>query len=176
MAQYSRTYLFQLYILRKRATHSLPYPGARFYICSLSLYIIVYKGQLTSDQLWVYFEDLKVKLLLILVMKFLMYLFIPHALVLLKDFLLPLKYLEQSTYFFSLQTIWPIWPWFILDSPPIRSPAGSVLIHWGKISASAFRWVPNSAKNLTSPLTSCLGLEVVFILAVEWNWASPVSK
>lgn len=50
----------QVFVLRKRATHQIPRPGTRFYICSLSLYIVVYKGQLTSDQLWIYFKDLKV--------------------------------------------------------------------------------------------------------------------
>lgn len=51
---------FQVWILRKRATHTIPKPGLRFYICSLSMATIVYKGQLTSDQLWTYFTDLKV--------------------------------------------------------------------------------------------------------------------
>ncbi|KAL3282591.1 hypothetical protein HHI36_005767 [Cryptolaemus montrouzieri] len=46
------------FILRKRASHRIPSPGKRFYICSLSRKIIVYKGQLTSDQLWAYFNDL----------------------------------------------------------------------------------------------------------------------
>uniref|UniRef100_A0A1S6KZN6 Glutamate synthase [NADH] n=2 Tax=Nilaparvata lugens TaxID=108931 RepID=A0A1S6KZN6_NILLU len=49
----------QVFILRKRATHTIPKPGVRFYICSLSHTIVVYKGQLTSDQLWTYFTDLK---------------------------------------------------------------------------------------------------------------------
>lgn len=49
----------QVFVLRKRATHQIPRPGTRFYICSLSLYTVVYKGQLTSDQLWTYFKDLK---------------------------------------------------------------------------------------------------------------------
>ncbi|XP_075232703.1 uncharacterized protein LOC142331019 isoform X2 [Lycorma delicatula] len=49
----------QVWILRKRATHTIPKPGVRFYICSLSLTTVVYKGQLTSDQLWTYFTDLK---------------------------------------------------------------------------------------------------------------------
>ncbi|XP_022899925.2 uncharacterized protein [Onthophagus taurus] len=48
----------QFFVLRKRATHLIPSPGKRFYICSLSRRIIVYKGQLTSDQLWLYFPDL----------------------------------------------------------------------------------------------------------------------
>ncbi|PSN33244.1 hypothetical protein C0J52_22643 [Blattella germanica] len=47
-----------VFILRKRATHQIPRPGTRFYICSLSLFTVVYKGQLTSDQLWTYFKDL----------------------------------------------------------------------------------------------------------------------
>lgn len=49
----------QVFVLRKRATHQIPRPGTRFYICSLSLYTVVYKGQLTSDQLWTYFRDLQ---------------------------------------------------------------------------------------------------------------------
>ncbi|KAB0798457.1 hypothetical protein PPYR_09450 [Photinus pyralis] len=48
----------QFFVLRKRATHSIPSPGRRFYICSLSRLVVVYKGQLTSDQLWTYFPDL----------------------------------------------------------------------------------------------------------------------
>ncbi|CAL4100267.1 unnamed protein product [Meganyctiphanes norvegica] len=46
-----------IWVLRKQATHSLTRPGARFYICSLSHTTIVYKGQLSSDQLWTYFKD-----------------------------------------------------------------------------------------------------------------------
>ncbi|XP_073971203.1 uncharacterized protein isoform X2 [Rhodnius prolixus] len=53
------TFKRQIWILRKRATHTIPKPGVRFYICSLSDSIIVYKGQFTSDQLWEYFADLK---------------------------------------------------------------------------------------------------------------------
>ncbi|KAK6621297.1 hypothetical protein RUM43_011603 [Polyplax serrata] len=49
----------QVFKLRKIATHNIPRPGARFYICSLSIHTMVYKGQLTSDQLWTYFTDLK---------------------------------------------------------------------------------------------------------------------
>ena len=47
-------------MLRKRATHAVPRPGVRFYIISLSSTTIVYKGQLTSEQVWTYFLDLKV--------------------------------------------------------------------------------------------------------------------
>ncbi|KAK7580461.1 hypothetical protein V9T40_001090 [Parthenolecanium corni] len=49
----------QVFVLRKRATHTIPQPGRRFYICSLSSAIVVYKGQFTSDQLWDYYDDLK---------------------------------------------------------------------------------------------------------------------
>lgn len=49
----------QVFVLRKRSSHSIPRPGIRYYICSLSLRTIVYKGQLTADQLWLYFLDLK---------------------------------------------------------------------------------------------------------------------
>ncbi|CAH2075571.1 unnamed protein product, partial [Iphiclides podalirius] len=48
----------QIFVLRKRASHELVVPGARFYICSLSLRTVVYKGLLTSNQLWEYFKDL----------------------------------------------------------------------------------------------------------------------
>lgn len=47
-----------VFMLRKRASHVLPSPGKRFYICSLSVRTVVYKGQLTADQLWMYFTDL----------------------------------------------------------------------------------------------------------------------
>uniref|UniRef100_A0A0C9Q6L0 glutamate synthase (ferredoxin) n=1 Tax=Fopius arisanus TaxID=64838 RepID=A0A0C9Q6L0_9HYME len=49
----------QVFVLRKRSSHTIPQPGLRFYICSLSLRTVVYKGQLTADQLWLYFTDLK---------------------------------------------------------------------------------------------------------------------
>ncbi|XP_023287581.1 glutamate synthase [NADH], amyloplastic isoform X2 [Orussus abietinus] len=49
----------QVFILRKRSTHTISQPGLRYYICSLSLKTVVYKGQLTADQLWLYFLDLK---------------------------------------------------------------------------------------------------------------------
>lgn len=47
----------QLYLLRKRATHTI---GLRnwFYICSLSNKNIVYKGQLSPRQVYDYFYDL----------------------------------------------------------------------------------------------------------------------
>ncbi|CAH0556615.1 unnamed protein product [Brassicogethes aeneus] len=48
----------KFFVLRKRASHVIPAPGKRFYICSLSRRTVVYKGQLTSDQLWTYFPDL----------------------------------------------------------------------------------------------------------------------
>lgn len=50
----------RVFALRKRTTHAIPKPGRRFYICSLSHTVIVYKGQFTSDQLWAYFDDLQV--------------------------------------------------------------------------------------------------------------------
>lgn len=50
----------RVFALRKRSTHTIPKPGRRFYICSLSHTIVVYKGQFTSDQLWAYFTDLQV--------------------------------------------------------------------------------------------------------------------
>ncbi|XP_076062641.1 uncharacterized protein LOC143037891 [Oratosquilla oratoria] len=48
----------KIWVLRKQATHAICKPGQRFYICSLSATTVVYKGQLTSDQLWTYFKDL----------------------------------------------------------------------------------------------------------------------
>ncbi|KOC65897.1 Putative glutamate synthase [NADPH], partial [Habropoda laboriosa] len=48
-----------VFMLRKRSSHSIPRPGIRYYICSLSIRTVVYKGQLTADQLWLYFLDLK---------------------------------------------------------------------------------------------------------------------
>lgn len=54
-------FFLQVFVLRKKATHRIPRPGARFYIASLSPHVIVYKGQLTSDQVWTYFEDLAVR-------------------------------------------------------------------------------------------------------------------
>ncbi|XP_044009737.1 glutamate synthase [NADH] isoform X3 [Aphidius gifuensis] len=49
----------QVFVLRKRSSHLIPKPGLRFYLCSLSHKIVVYKGQFTPDQLWLYFIDLK---------------------------------------------------------------------------------------------------------------------
>ncbi|KAH9945975.1 NADPH-dependent glutamate synthase [Epithele typhae] len=47
----------QLYILRKRATHSISLSKG-FYICSLSSKNIVYKGQLSPSQVYTYYHDL----------------------------------------------------------------------------------------------------------------------
>ncbi|CAK9290108.1 unnamed protein product [Gordionus sp. m RMFG-2023] len=49
----------KLYMVRKYATHRIPSYNLRFYICSLSLYSIVYKGQFRVDQLWLYYDDLR---------------------------------------------------------------------------------------------------------------------
>lgn len=54
----SQAFAKKVWVLRKQATHKLVRPGCRFYICSLSTTTVVYKGQLTSDQLWTYFKDL----------------------------------------------------------------------------------------------------------------------
>ena len=52
----------KLYVIRKRAEHSLKYPEAngsnRFYIPSLSSRTIVYKGMLLADQMERYFPEL----------------------------------------------------------------------------------------------------------------------
>ncbi|KAL7287833.1 hypothetical protein TKK_0017905 [Trichogramma kaykai] len=49
----------QVFVLRKKSSHVISKPGLRYYVCSLSLKTVVYKGQLTADQLWSYFTDLK---------------------------------------------------------------------------------------------------------------------
>jgi glutamate synthase (NADPH/NADH) large chain len=53
----------QLYIIRKQASHRLRQDQSleqakMFYICSLSTKVMIYKGMLTPDQLFVYFPDL----------------------------------------------------------------------------------------------------------------------
>ncbi|KAF9049321.1 NADPH-dependent glutamate synthase [Hymenopellis radicata] len=47
----------QLYVLRKRATHTITLAKG-FYVCSLSSKNIVYKGQLSPPQVYNYFHDL----------------------------------------------------------------------------------------------------------------------
>lgn len=47
----------QLYVLRKHSTHTLTMKKW-FYVCSLSNKNIVYKGQLTPKQVYLYFHDL----------------------------------------------------------------------------------------------------------------------
>ncbi|KAI2798425.1 hypothetical protein RDWZM_010184 [Blomia tropicalis] len=49
----------RLFVLRKSSTHRLINEGFRYYICSLSTTIVVYKGQFTPAQLWQYFDDLR---------------------------------------------------------------------------------------------------------------------
>src|SRR3954471_22445081 len=53
----------QLYLIRKQASHRLRgdhslAEGKLFYVCSLSTKVIIYKGMLTTDQLFKYFPDL----------------------------------------------------------------------------------------------------------------------
>lgn len=48
-----------MFVLRKSATHRILELGYRFYICSLSTTTIVYKGQFTPPQLWLYYADLQ---------------------------------------------------------------------------------------------------------------------
>ncbi|GIY04138.1 glutamate synthase, partial [Caerostris extrusa] len=55
----SDTFRREVFVLRKYATHKIPTSDLRFYICNLSPTTVVYKGQLTSTQLWNYFADLK---------------------------------------------------------------------------------------------------------------------
>jgi glutamate synthase (NADPH/NADH) large chain len=53
----------QLYLIRKQASHRLRSDtslaqGKMFYVCSLSTKVIIYKGMLTTDQLFRYYPDL----------------------------------------------------------------------------------------------------------------------
>ena len=48
-----------LFVLRKLSTHKFIAEGFRYYACSLSPSIVVYKGQFTPGQLWQYFDDLQ---------------------------------------------------------------------------------------------------------------------
>ena len=53
----------QLYVIRKRSSHQLRIHSGleqakMFYICSLSMKVIIYKGQMFSSQLMVYYPDL----------------------------------------------------------------------------------------------------------------------
>lgn len=49
----------QVYLLRKQASNQIPKYGMRFYICSLSPDVVVYKGWLNTSQLWKYYLDLR---------------------------------------------------------------------------------------------------------------------
>ncbi|QDS96815.1 glutamate synthase-related protein [Adhaeretor mobilis] len=54
----------QVYMIRKRASNQLRTDvsltqSKMFYICSLSTKVIIYKGMLTTDQLYLYYPDLK---------------------------------------------------------------------------------------------------------------------
>jgi len=58
------TFERQVYLIRKRASNSLRSDqkltqAKLFYICSLSTKVIIYKGMLTTDQLYLYYPDLK---------------------------------------------------------------------------------------------------------------------
>jgi glutamate synthase (NADPH/NADH) len=48
----------QVYMLRKQASNSIARPDLRFFICNLSTKVIVYKGLLSTLQLWRYYVDL----------------------------------------------------------------------------------------------------------------------
>ena len=53
----------QLYLIRKQASHKLRgdtslAQAKMFYVCSLSTKVIIYKGQLTTEQVFNYFPDL----------------------------------------------------------------------------------------------------------------------
>ena len=98
-------------MLRKKVTHRIPRPGARFYVCSLSPDVIVYKGQLTSDQVWAYFADLNVKSILL---PFFLELF-PHSII-------TIIFINRE------KNTRRIWHWYIHDFLPILFPAGNGLI------------------------------------------------
>ncbi|XP_067951479.1 uncharacterized protein [Watersipora subatra] len=49
----------QTYLLMKSSTHKIPQHGFRFYICSLCVDTVVYKGLFTPRQLFTYFWDLQ---------------------------------------------------------------------------------------------------------------------
>ncbi|XP_071041561.1 uncharacterized protein [Parasteatoda tepidariorum] len=55
----NKTFKEKVYLLQKSSTHRLQKYFTCFYICSLSTETVVYKGQLTSSQLWSYFKDLQ---------------------------------------------------------------------------------------------------------------------
>ncbi|KAG8184761.1 hypothetical protein JTE90_019357 [Oedothorax gibbosus] len=55
----AKTFNREVFVLRKYATHKIPSDDLRFYVCNLSTSTVVYKGQLTSTQLWDYFFDLQ---------------------------------------------------------------------------------------------------------------------
>ncbi|XP_018496829.1 glutamate synthase 1 [NADH], chloroplastic [Galendromus occidentalis] len=57
--QDEETFRRDCFVLRKASSHKIPATGLRYYICSLNLDTVVYKGQLTSSQLWKYFLDLQ---------------------------------------------------------------------------------------------------------------------
>ncbi|KRZ19459.1 Glutamate synthase [NADH], amyloplastic, partial [Trichinella zimbabwensis] len=48
----------KLFLMRKQASHSIPRQGIYCYLCSLSSETIVYKGQFTAFQVWLYYKDL----------------------------------------------------------------------------------------------------------------------
>ena len=53
----------QLYLIRKQASHQLRgdtslAQAKMFYVCSLSTKVIIYKGMLTTEQLFKYYPDL----------------------------------------------------------------------------------------------------------------------
>jgi glutamate synthase (NADPH/NADH) large chain len=49
----------KLFVIRKQLTHRLRPRSDLFYVCSLSTKVLIYKGQLTSGQLPLYFADLR---------------------------------------------------------------------------------------------------------------------
>ncbi|RWS12234.1 glutamate synthase 1-like protein [Dinothrombium tinctorium] len=49
----------KVFVFRKWATHRILAKQLQFYICSLSRFTIVYKGQFTPPQLWKYYLDLQ---------------------------------------------------------------------------------------------------------------------
>jgi len=124
-------------VLRKRSSHSIPRPELRYYICSLSLKTVVYKGQLTADQLWLYFTDLKVSYFCTVFYSWKKC----HSCleILHKTYYVHCRgnsnVISCKSFFFhiSLQNLRPIWHWCTHDSPQTLFRVGKERILYGKM-------------------------------------------
>jgi len=116
-------------VLRKRSSHSIPRPELRYYICSLSLKTVVYKGQLTADQLWLYFTDLN----------FCSWKKYHSCLEVLHKMYVHCRgnshVISCKSFFFhiSLRNSRPIWHWCTHDSPQTLFRVGKERILYGKM-------------------------------------------